>query len=226
VLTAVAIIPSAPVVVPELAGDADEDLTALRSAVHTAVAGLPRRWVVLGCGQTDAVIPEHSSGTFAGFGVDLTVRLGPDAAAEVQPLPLCALIAGWARAAAPPDTGAEVHVYADHPDRARAAGRRLRAGLEASARPVGALVVADGAITLTPGAPGGHRPADRAAQCHLDTALRGGDIAALSALPPAIRGRAAFAALAGLSEPGPRAAVELYCAAPYGVGYFVGTWAP
>ncbi len=228
-LAAVAIIPSAPVLVPELAGNPDAELTALRAAVHTAVAGLPPRWVVLGCADTDAVIASSAIGTFAGFGADVAVSLGPagtDADADPQPLPLCALIAGWARAAAPPDTRAEVHLYTDHPARARAEGRRLRATVDRLGGPVGALVVADGAITLTPGAPGGHRPADHAAQHHLAEALRHGDTAALTALPTAIRGRAAFAALAGLAEPGPRAATELYCAAPYGVGYFVGTWAP
>ena len=88
------------------------------------------------------------------------------------------------------------------------------------------LVVADGANTLTPAAPGGHRPDDAAAQLALDDALANGDTAALAQLPPQILGRVAFQVLAGLTEPGPRSAKELYRGAPYGVGYFAGFWQP
>ncbi|GAB4724815.1 hypothetical protein MOKP126_44250 [Mycobacterium avium subsp. hominissuis] len=103
-------------------------------------------------------------------------------------------------------------------------GRQLRAELDALPEPVGVLVVADGANTLTPAAPGGHHPGDAAAQQALDDALAGGDIAALRRLPGQILGRVAFGVLAGLAEPGPRSAKELYRGAPYGVGYFAGAW--
>jgi hypothetical protein len=36
----------------------------------------------------------------------------------------------------------------------------------------------------------------------------------------------AFGVLAGLAEPAPRSAKELYRCAPYGVGYFAGVWQP
>ncbi|EUA55492.1 hypothetical protein I550_3647 [Mycobacterium intracellulare 1956] len=49
-------------------------------------------------------------------------------------------------------------------------------------------------------------------------------MAALTRLPPQILGRVAFQVLAGLAEPGPRSAKELYRGAPYGVGYFAGAW--
>ena len=45
-------------------------------------------------------------------------------------------------------------------------------------------------------------------------------------LPSTIVGRVAYQVLAGLIEDGPRSAKELYRGAPYGVGYFVGTWQP
>jgi hypothetical protein len=48
----------------------------------------------------------------------------------------------------------------------------------------------------------------------------------LSLLPEGIVGRVAYQVLAGLAEPAPRSAAELYRGAPYGVGYFVGTWQP
>ncbi|MBV9352159.1 MAG: hypothetical protein JOZ23_11590, partial [Mycobacterium sp.] len=53
-----------------------------------------------------------------------------------------------------------------------------------------------------------------------------GDAAALTGLPPQVVGRVAFQLLAGLSEPAPRSAKELYRGAPYGVGYFAGVWQP
>ena len=51
-------------------------------------------------------------------------------------------------------------------------------------------------------------------------------VAALTRLPAQVRGRVAFGVLAGLAEPVPRSAKELYRAAPYGVGYFAGVWQP
>ncbi len=51
-------------------------------------------------------------------------------------------------------------MYADDrdADAALARGRRLRAEIDEAADPVGVLVVADGAHTLTAAAPGGVRP--------------------------------------------------------------------
>jgi hypothetical protein len=51
-------------------------------------------------------------------------------------------------------------------------------------------------------------------------------VAALTRLPEHVVGRVAFGVLAGLAEPAPRSAKELYRAAPYGVGYFAGVWQP
>jgi hypothetical protein len=88
------------------------------------------------------------------------------------------------------------------------------------------LVIADGANTLSPPAPGGYHPADVDVQRALDDALACGDVAALTRLPERVVGRVAFGVLAGLAEPAPRSAKELYRAAPYGVGYFAGVWQP
>jgi hypothetical protein len=79
---------------------------------------------------------------------------------------------------------------------------------------------------LTPAAPGGYHPEDADVQRALDDALACGDVAALTRLPEQVRGRVAFGVLAGLAEPVPRSAKELYRAAPYGVGYFAGVWQP
>lgn len=227
-LSAIAIIPSAPVLVPELAGAAADELAELRAAMVAAVAALPPRWVVVGVGGADGVFGPSMVGTFAGYGVDVQVRLSPEASGRPVELPLCALIAGWMRDQAQPDAHAQVRVYASDSDAAVAAarGRQLRRELDEDSEPTGVLVIADGANTLTPAAPGGYHPADVEVQLALDDTLACGDVAALSSLPPQVVGRAAFGVLAGLAEPTPRSAKELYRAAPYGVGYFAGVWQP
>lgn len=227
-LSAISIIPSAPVLVPELAGSAADEVAELRAAIVAAAAALPSRWIVVGVGTVDEVVEPESTGTFAGFGVDVVVGLSPWAGGKPIPMPLCALIGGWTRAQAQPDAQARVRVYADSHDAETAVelGRRLRREIDQVGEPIGVLVVADGANTLTPAAPGGYQPADTDVQNVLDEALACGDVAALTQLPAQVGGRIAFGVLAGLTEPVPRSAKELYRAAPYGVGYFAGVWQP
>jgi hypothetical protein len=234
VLSAIAIIPSAPVLVPELAGAATAEMADLTAAVLAAAALLPPRWVAVGTGRADAVLgPDgpNSRGTFAGFGADVPVRLSPridDGAEPEVDFPVCALLAAWVRGQARPEASVQVRVYRDDhdADAALARGRQLRAEIDQEPDPIGVLVVADGANTLTPAAPGGYHPGNADAQLVLDDALANGDVAALAPLPPQILGRVAFQVLAGLTEPGPRSAKELYRGAPYGVGYFAGAWQP
>ncbi|WP_156688974.1 hypothetical protein [Mycobacterium sp. Marseille-P9652] len=224
-LSAIAIVPSAPVLVPQLAGAAAAEVADVANAALAAAALLPPRWVVIGIGEADAAYGPDAAGTLAGFGVDVPVSLSPRGGRPVE-LPVCALLGAWLRGRARPEASARVRVYrADHDAGAALEhGRRLRAELDAEPDPTGVLVVADGANTLTPAAPGGHHPENADAQRALDDALARGDVAALTRLPRPIPGRVAFQVLAGLTEPGPRSAKELYRGAPYGVGYFVGAW--
>lgn len=227
-LNAIAIVPSAPVVVPRLAGAAAAELSELRDAVMTAAAALPERWIAIGAAAGDAVLTPPRTGTFAGYGVDVPVALSPaDGGAPVE-MPLCALVTGWIRGQVRPDARAEVRVYstAHTVDAALDRGRRLRAEIDDAADPVGVLIVADGAHTLTPAAPGGYDPDSVSVQDALDTALAGGDAEALTRLPYPVVGRVAYQVLAGLVEPRPRSAKEFYRGAPYGVGYFAGLWHP
>jgi hypothetical protein len=227
VLSAIAIVPSAPVIVPELASGAAAEVADLREAVLAAAGSLPDRWVAVGVGQNDAVLgPEHV-GTFGGYGVDVRVALSPGAADAPEALPLCALITGWIRGRAKPEACADVRVYATghDVDAALARGRRLSAEIDEAADSIGVLIVADGANTLTPPAPGGYDPDSVAVQGALDDALASGDAAALTRLPDAIVGRVAYQVLAGLAET-PQSAKEFYRGAPYGVGYFAGVWRP
>ena len=88
------------------------------------------------------------------------------------------------------------------------------------------LVVADGANTLTPPAPGGYDPDAEPVQAALDDALASRRHRRAGRGAAAVVGRVAYQVLAGLAGPGPRSAKELARGAPYGVGYFVGVWAP
>lgn len=225
-LAAIALTPSAPVLVPELAGSAAAEVAEFRAAAVAAAATLPSRWIAVGVGAEDGVISAGTRGSFGGYGVDVPVALSPDAGPDIVALPLCALFAGWLRGQANPAASVEVRVCPAglDPHQAVARGRALRREIDADPDPIGVLVVADGAITLTPPAPGGYDPGAEAVQRALDDALAQGDLDELARLPKGIAGRVAYQVLAGLAEPGPAAATELLRGAPYGVGYFVGAW--
>jgi len=233
VLSVIGIVPSAPVLVPELAGAAAAEVADVAAAVREAATLLPARWIAVGTGPADCVLDSNAVGTFAGFGVDVPVRLSPprgkpSKVSEISELPLCGLMAGWVRGQTQPEASVQVRVWRrDHDvEAALALGRRLRAEIDLVPDPIGVLIIADGANTLAPAAPGGYRPDDADAQLALDDALATGDVAALARLPEQILGRVAFQVLAGLAEPGPRSVKELHRAAPYGVGYFAGVWQP
>ncbi len=230
-LNAIAIVPSAPIMVPELASSAAAETADLREAALSAVAGLPSWWIGIGVAATAAVVGPEAVGTFGGYGVGVRVGLSAEAVDSGRPpaaLPLCALIGGWLRGRAQPLAAMEMRAVAADLAVADAVqlGARLRTELDAVAEPVGVLIVADGANTLTAPAPGGYDPDSLPVQAALDDALAGGDCDALTRLPAGIIGRAAYQVLAGLAGPARRSAKELYRGAPYGVGYFVGIWGP
>lgn len=228
VLAAIALTPSAPVLVPELAGAAAAEVGDFRQAALEVATTLPDRWIAVGVGPADRRIGPRAGGTFAGYGVDVAVALSPEPPETVTALPLCALFTGWLRGRANPRARAEVRVFAAERPLAAclASGRALRDEIEAAGEPVGVLVVADGVNTLTPAAPGGYDAGAEPVQAALDDALAVGDVAALTRLPDGVVGRVAYQVLAGLVDSGPRVAQELARGAPYGVGYFVGTWVP
>jgi len=227
VLAAIALTPAAPVLVPALAGAASVEVAEFTEAARAAAATLPDRWIVACVGPAHRIIEPDTRGTFAGYGADLPVALSDQAPPQITALPLGALMAGWLRSQVNPRARVQVRGYPAELDAqtAVALGRELRAQIDADPEPVGVLVIADGAHTLTPAAPGGYDPQYVEIQAVLDSALATGDTAALRRLPEGILGRVAYQVLAGLA-PRPAAAVQLACGAPYGVGYFVGTWAP
>lgn len=226
-LAAIALTPSAPVLVPELAGAAAAEVAGFRDAAITAASSLPEQWIAVGVGPSELVM-SRVHGTFAGYGADVPVSLSPEWLGPVAEMPLCALFAGWLRGEANPDARVSVRVHpADlDADAALARGRTLRELIDDQAEPTGVLIVADGLKTLGPSAPGGEDLGAPPVQDALDDALAGGDVAALARIPDSVVGRVAYQVLAGLVGSGPSAATELIRGAPYGVGYFVGTWIP
>ncbi|HMS76828.1 hypothetical protein [Gordonia sp. (in: high G+C Gram-positive bacteria)] len=182
-LARVVFVPSAPLVVPQLAGPRATDTAAVRDAVRSAGSALAEfapDWVAIGA----ADIPGTrlaTRGSFAPYGVDVGVSLRAhdradgdvhdegdgrrglatspgetDAAGLAGRLPLSMLIAAWVREAAGADRVEPLTIDPDEtPDRCLHVGRTLAAELAATDRPVGVLVVGDGSTQLSPSAPGG-----------------------------------------------------------------------
>lgn len=225
-LAAIALTPSAPVLVPELAGAAEE-AEPVRVAAIAAAAALPVRWIALGAGACEQSYA-GVRGSFGGYGADVQVALSPQSPPDIIAMPLCALVVGWLRGQARPEASVEMRVYDAGLDAGAAAdrGRALRALIDRDDEAVGVLVAADGANTLTQSAPGGFDPESEPVQAALDRALATADTTALTLLPDRIVGRVAYAVLAGLAESSAWSVQEMYRGAPYGVGYFAGVWRP
>ncbi|WP_042939714.1 hypothetical protein [Rhodococcus sp. AW25M09] len=234
---AAALVPTPPLLVPELTGSRAAETVDLRNAAVgavTALTALADRWLAVGVDLGEVRYDETTVGTLRGFGVDVVVTLSGRAAATVPDpeLPLAVLIAGWLRGVAAPDTAVEVRTIPADADSRWCAriGAELRRELDAAAETWGVLVLADGANTLTAKAPGSFDERAEELQRGIDDALAAADVGSLAALDSELcaavgaGGRAAWQVLAGLVGTDAMSATELYRGAPFGVGYFVGTW--
>ncbi|MCX4094976.1 hypothetical protein [Nocardia sp. alder85J] len=242
---AAVLIPSPPVLLPELCGglpDRDPDHLAaqvrpLRDAVLAAGLALSEadRWTVVGAAEHEQTLGPGTVGTFRGFGADVRVGLSDAALTGRTPadpaLPLPVLLGGWLRGQVAPRTPAQARLVgaAATAEHCGALGAALRRELDTDPGTHGVLVVADGAATLSTAAPGYLDERAAAVQERLDAALSAGDRTALAALDPSlcaeleISGRAAFQLLAGLFDADPKVDTR-YCAAPFGVAYHVSIW--
>ncbi|MFE5502583.1 class III extradiol dioxygenase subunit B-like domain-containing protein [Amycolatopsis japonica] len=221
----VAVLPQPPLLIPELAAGAADECAELREACLAAVRRLTSAspdWVVIGAATGAPEVPEHASGSFRGFGVDLGVSLSRVTGLETE-LPLPALVAGWLRE----QVGASsvrVHLV----DPATPSDQ-----CEQFARAVGdhsaVLVLGDGSSRHGPRSPGGEDARAEDFDAGVRDALAKADMGALAALDPALAaelgagGRAPWQVLAGLAD-GDWTAEVLYSAAPFGVGYHVAVW--
>ncbi|WP_433787351.1 hypothetical protein ACQPX6_11100 [Actinomycetospora sp. CA-101289] len=230
-----AVVPHPPLLVPELAGAAAAETTALRVACRDVAARLAMagdRWVAVGAGPVASHHRSDACGTFAGFGADVRVALGPDAdpsAAPDRELALPVLVAGWLRAqagAAGERVRIEAHVLpADTPPaEARRVGAELAAGEDAVL-----LVLGDGAATHTPRAPGAFDERAAGWDRAVAAALATGDADVLAGLDAGLAdallagGRVPWQVLAG-AVPRPSSARLEHTSAPFGVAYHVAVW--
>ncbi|WNV83615.1 hypothetical protein [Umezawaea sp. Da 62-37] len=226
-----AILPHAPLLVPELVGGAADETEPLRAACVAAareLADSSPHWVAIaGDPSGPRTIGPDISGTFRGYGVDVPVALSAVESSSDPALPLAALVAGWLRARA----GAlDVRVELVHPALPTAdclaVGKRL-----ADEPEVGFLVLGTGSHRHGDASVG--RPDDRAGPFDdgVRAALAAADHGALLALDPAVAaelgadGRAAWQVLAGLAgATGPWRCARSELLVPYGVGYHVAVW--
>ncbi|MEU6298789.1 hypothetical protein [Streptomyces erythrochromogenes] len=238
-LVAAAVCPAPPLLVPEVAAGAAAELGDARTACSDALAVLaasrPDLLVVVGAAVEGGGYDQGTPGSFAGFGVDLTVTLGPDQGeppsghATGTTLPTSLAVGGWllgqARWAAAPVAGVAV---AEHLP-ASGCGL-LGADLGRSADRVAMLVLGDGSACRTLKAPGYLDERAEGFDAAAARALGAADAAALAAIDAGLAaelqaaGRAPWQVLAGAAEGADLAGRLLYEDAPYGVGYFVATW--
>ncbi|MDJ0391777.1 class III extradiol dioxygenase subunit B-like domain-containing protein [Rhodococcus sp. G-MC3] len=240
---AVALVPSPPLLVPELTGRGSGADSLIREsgllrdaalAVAAELGSVADRWIAVGSAEKTTRISSRASGSFAGFGVDVPVRLSPAASERDEALPLAALIAGWLRGEVAPRAVVDVVLVGANASllQCRDLGASLRSEMDAEPSNWGLLVVGDGATTLTAKAPGSFDQRAVSVQKRIDDALAFADVEALASLDRdvcaelGVRGWAAWQALAGLVGDDRISAKTLYRGAPFGVGYFVGSWEP
>ncbi|MEU5219250.1 hypothetical protein AB0G79_24040 [Streptomyces sp. NPDC020807] len=239
-LVAAAVCPCPPLLVPEVATGAAPELDAARAACADALgllaAARPDRLYVVGAGG-GGVFPAGSTGSFDGFGVDLSVRLGEapaegapegEAAAE-RPLPAGLAVGAWLLGRA---DWADAPVEGLAVDERAAVGELAAAGrgLAASAERVALLVMGDGSACRTVKAPGYLDERAAGFDAEAARALGTADVPALLALDAELAyelkaaGRAPWQVLAGAAEDAGLEGRLLHEDAPYGVEYIVAAW--
>jgi len=217
---AVAFVPSAPVLIPDVGVDSSPELDDLRTAAIEAVRDVVRdasHVVVVAAGSTGRLVEGPVRASFAGFGVDREIGAG-----ELVQWP--AGIALWLLTQA--GWQGSIDVVECDDDVTASSALVVQALTAADA----VIVVGDGSAGLGPKAPGyvidGAHDFDTA----LAAALASGDASALALLNAAegqrvqAAGVPVFRALGvALSERAIDASLRLHTS-PFGVGYFVATW--
>jgi hypothetical protein len=229
-LTAAAICPHPPLLIPEVTGGADDaELTALRAACQAAVAALADAdmLVVVGGGDRTVRYPDNAAGSLADFGVPFSIGAG------APELPLSLTIGRWLLGSRPVASVVWQAVATDAgPDECLLLGAQLAA----LAPRVAMLALGDGPGRRARRAPGAiDADADRYDK-QVAWALGTADAGLLADLDPRhdselfIAGRAAWQVLAGAAladaDPGDqRFTARLgYSGAPFEVSYFVASW--
>jgi hypothetical protein len=220
-LAAAAVVPTPPLLIPEVAaGSADRDAelrAAALGAVERVVAARPDRVVVVG--EAPRTGPLSGEPDWHRFGVRLT---RPE-----RPLPLPHGIGAWLLRQIGASLPVEyLGVAADTgPGECAGLGRKLAAGPRTAL-----LACGDGTARRDEKAPGHFSPAAAGFDERVDAALASGDPAGLLSLGVDearelwASGRVSWQVLAGAAEGGHWDTEVMYAAEPYGVHYVVATW--
>jgi hypothetical protein len=223
VLVAAAVVPTPPLLIPEVAAGSAARDTDLRTA---AVASVGQ---VLGAGADQVVVVGEAPATGPLSGEPDWHPFGLRLPRPEQRLPLAHGVGAWLLGQAGCMLQIEhVGVAADTtPQGCAALGRALTAG-----RRTALLACGDGTARRDEKAPGHFSPAAAGFDERVDAALRAGDPAGLLALDAEeaaelwVAGRPAWQVLAGAAEGCSWDAEVTYAAEPYGVHYVVATWLP
>jgi hypothetical protein len=221
-VVAAAFCPQPPLLVPAVGAG---EPVAVRSFALAAVRWLTAqhldRIVALGSAPTARCHPPGTAGSFAGYGVDLTVRLPGPPRTDGPELPLPLSAAAWLLA----ETGWTGDVLGVSCD--PSGGLPVWEG--AAAARDGLLVMGDGSARRSEKAPGWLDSRAAGYDAAVSTALASGDPSRLAADLTLGRdllaaGPPAWTAAGGLLAGRQWDAQLSYDDAPYGVGYFVATW--
>jgi hypothetical protein len=220
--------------VPQLAAGAAAETEELRQACLSAVGHLhdasADQLVVVGNGPIPGAADPTARGSLAGYGAPIEVALGSRPSDGPPVLPLSVTIGVWLLR----ETGhaglVHARVVRDQatPAECAAIGARIAAFPGRTAL----LVMGDGSARRETRSPGYVDERAIPFDDEVVAALAKGDPAALAGLDPALAtelsavGRAPWQVLAGAAAGQQWHADLLYADAPYGVGYFVATWAP
>lgn len=212
-LTAAAVCPHPPLLVPELAGAAAPELDAVRAACAAAVDALTPYDVLYVVGSDTGL----RATSFAPWGVDVAVDVP-------EPLPLAVLAGAWLT------RGRYRSFVAVDPSLDADECATFGAELAASAERVALLVMGDGSARHDVKAPGYVDPRAAGFDAAIHEAFAAADLGALDvglADELLAAGRAPWLVLAGAAKTVAAQAKSVGDAmfvAPYGVGYHVAAW--
>ncbi|HEX4427809.1 MAG TPA: hypothetical protein VHZ96_00920 [Frankiaceae bacterium] len=220
---AVAFCPQPPLLVSEVgAGEPVAARAPSIAAVRTLTGPAIERIVVLGGATTAACFGSGAAGSFARYGIDLTVRLPGARDVASDPLPLSLAVGAWLLEQAS-WTGPVVAITCD-------ADGALPSELGVIGEQDCVLVMGDGSARRTEKAPGWLDERAAGFDAQASAALAAGDPALLASIDLDLArellaaGAPAWRAASGLLAGTSWQATVSYDDAPYGVGYLVATW--
>ena len=234
-LTVAAVVPAAPILVPEVASGAAPELDDVRAAIGEALVALTAAKVdaVVCVGSADETVgyPSGSVGSLRGFGIDIDIALGESAGEHPLPtMPPSLTVLAWLVARFLPDV--DVTAQSIALNAAPEEAGQLGAAFVGGERRIGLIVAGDGSAALTEKSPGYFVDGAVCWQSAISDALASADVQRLAALTAddgeryVAAGRAPLQVLAGAAQGRRWRGRLLSDTSPYGVGYPVAVWEP